>query len=70
MDILTFIGIWILLSFPIVRTVNKRLEQDNKDEEIRLSAGFQMYLFIRAQFHVPTYYLFQLIGLFLPNKKL
>jgi len=70
MDILTFIGIWILLSFPIVRTVNKRLEQDNKDEEIRLSAGFQMYLFIRAQFHVPTYYLFQFIGLFLPNKKL
>ena len=70
MHILTFIGIWILLSFPIVRTVNKRLEEDNKDEEIRLSAGFQMYLFIRAQFHVPTYYLFQLIGLFLPNKKL
>jgi ABC-type Co2+ transport system permease subunit len=69
MDTLTFIGIWILLSFPIVRNINKRLEEDNKDEQIRLSAGFQLYLFIRAQFHVPTFYLIHFIGLFLPNKK-
>ena len=69
MDTLTFIGIWILLSFPIVRNINKRLAEDNTDEQIRLSTGFQLYLFIRAQFHVPTFYLIHFIGLFLPNKK-
>ena len=65
---LTFIAIWVLLSFPIVHSVTKRLKQD---EEFggELPAGFQIYLFIRAQFHVPTFYLIHFIGLFLPNKK-
>jgi hypothetical protein len=68
MDIITFIGILILLSFPIVRNVNKRMKELGDD--IRHETPFQLFLFVRAQFHVPTYYLFQLIGLFLPNKKL
>ena len=68
MDTLSFIGIWILLSFPIVHSVTKRLKQDEEFEG-QLPVGFQIYLFIRAQFHVPTFYLIQLIGLFLPNKK-
>jgi hypothetical protein len=61
MDGLTFILIWILLSFPIVRMVNRRMEEMNEDD--RFKVGFQIYLFIRAQFEVPRYYLFQLIKL-------
>ena len=47
MDTLTFIAIWVLLSFPIVYSVTKRLKQD---EEFggELPAGFQIYLFILA----------------------
>ena len=68
MDILTFIGIWILLSFPIVHNVTKQLKQDEEFDG-QLPVGFQIYLFIRAQFHVPIFYLIELIGLFSPRKK-
>jgi hypothetical protein len=61
MDGLTIILLWILLSFPIVRMVNRKMEQNNEDT--RFKTGFQIYLFIRAQFEVPRYYLFQLIKL-------
>ncbi len=68
MDILTFIAVWILLSFPIFHTITKRIKEDNVFGDT-IPITFQLYLFIRAQFHVPTFYLIQLIGLFLPNKK-
>jgi len=67
MDILTFIGIWILLSFPIFHSINKRMEE--LGDEVRHNVSFQLFLFVRAQIHVPTFYFVQFIGLFLPNKK-
>ena len=61
MDGLTFILIWILLSFPIVRHVNRRMEET--DDELRFRTSFQLVLFIRAQFEVPKWYLIQLTKL-------
>ena len=61
MDGLTILLIWILLSFPIVRMVNRRMEE-NKDDT-RFETWFQVYLFFRAQIEVPKYYLFQIIKL-------
>ncbi len=61
MDGLTILSIWVLLSFPIVRHVNKRMEE--LDDELRFRTSFQVILFIRAQFEVPKYYLMQLTKL-------
>ena len=61
MDILTFIAIWILLSFPIVRHVNTKMEEAN--DMHRFKIAFQFVLFIRAQFEVPKWYLIQLTKL-------
>ena len=48
MDGLTILTIWVLLSFPIVRHVNKRMEEN--DDELRFRTSFQLVLFVRAQF--------------------
>ena len=61
MDITTFIAIWVLLSFPIVHRVNTRLKEAG--EEIVYKAGFQLLLFVRAQFEVPRFYILNLINL-------
>jgi hypothetical protein len=61
MDTLTFISIWILLSFPIVRHVNTKMEE--ADDNQRFKMAFQLALFIRAQFEVPKWYLIQLTKL-------
>lgn len=61
MDGLTILTIWVLLSFPIVMHVNKRMEEHN--DELRFKIGFQLALFIRAQFEVPKWYLSQLTKL-------
>jgi hypothetical protein len=55
MDGLTILTIWILLSFPIVRHVNKRMEEH--DDELRFKTSFQLVLFVRAQFEVPRFYI-------------
>lgn len=55
MDGLTILTIWVLLSFPIVRHVNKRMEE--QDDELRFRKSFQLVLFVRAQFEVPKFYL-------------
>jgi hypothetical protein len=55
MDGLTILTIWVLLSFPIVRHVNKRMEEN--DDELRFRTSFQLVLFVRAQFEVPKFYL-------------
>ena len=55
MDGLTILTIWVLLSFPIVRHVNKRMEE--VDDELRFRTSFQLVLFVRAQFEVPRFYL-------------
>ena len=55
MDGLTILTIWVLLSFPIVRHVNKRMEETN--DELRFRTSFQLVLFLRAQFEVPRFYL-------------
>jgi hypothetical protein len=55
MDGLTILTIWILLSFPIVRHVNKRMEEH--DDKLRFKTSFQLVLFVRAQFEVPRFYL-------------
>ena len=67
MDTITFIGIWILSSFPIVRNVNKRMEELGDD--IRHETSFQVFLFIRAQFEVPRFYLLNLISLLINKQK-
>lgn len=51
---LTILTIWILLSFPIVMHVNKRMEEH--EDELRFRLSFQLILFIRAQFEVPKFY--------------
>ncbi len=61
MDRLTFILIWVLLSYPIVRMVNRRMEET--DDDLRFRTSFQLILFIRAQFEVPKWYLLRLIKL-------
>jgi hypothetical protein len=61
MDITTFIAIWVLLSFPIVYRVNTRMKQAG--EKIVEKTGFQLVLFVRAQFEVPRFYLINLINL-------
>jgi hypothetical protein len=61
MDGLTFILIWVLSSYPIVRHVNRRMEELN--DELRFKTAFQLVLFIRAQFEVPKWYLIQLTKL-------
>lgn len=55
MDGLTILSIWVLLSFPIVRHVNKRMEET--EDELRFKTSFQLVLFVRAQFEVPRFYL-------------
>jgi hypothetical protein len=61
MDGITIILVWILLSYPIVRMVNRRMEELNDDTRFR--TWFQVFLFIRAQFEVPRYYFSKLINL-------
>ena len=61
MDGISILLFWILLSFPIVRHVNKRMEE--LDDDLRFRTSFQLILFIRAQFEVPKYYLIQLTKL-------
>ena len=61
MDGLTILLIWILLSFPIVRHVNRRMEET--EDTLRFRTDFQLILFIRAQFEVPKWYLVRLIKL-------
>jgi hypothetical protein len=61
MDGLTILAIWVLLSFPIVRHVNKRMEE--LDDELRFRTAFQLILFVRAQFEVPRFYLYKIAKL-------
>ena len=61
MDGLTILLIWILLSFPIVRHVNRKMEES--EDDLRFRTDFQLILFIRAQFEVPKWYLVRLIKL-------
>ncbi len=61
MDGLTILLIWILLSFPIVRHVNRKMEES--EDDLRFRTDFQLILFIRAQFEVPKWYLIRLIKL-------
>jgi len=61
MDTLTFIAIWVLLSFPIVHRVNTKLKEAG--EPVIDKAGFQLFLFLRAQFEVPRFYILNLINL-------
>jgi hypothetical protein len=67
MDIVTFITIWVLLSFPIVRHVNKRMEEKNDD--VRFETNFQLLLFLRAQFEVPKFYFINLMNLLITKRK-
>jgi len=66
MDIMTFITIWVLLSFPIVHRVNTRMREAG--EQIVDKAGFQLLLFVRAQFEVPRFYLINLINILLTKR--
>jgi hypothetical protein len=67
MDTLTFIAIWILLSFPIVHNVNSKMKAQG--EELINKAGFQLYLFITAQFEVPRFYIMAFLYLITPKHK-
>ncbi len=61
MDGVTIGLVWILLSYPIVRMVNRRMEELNDDTRFR--TWFQVFLFVRAQFEVPVFYFRKLINL-------
>ena len=61
MDTLTFISIWILLSFPIAKHVITKMEEANDNQRFKI--GFQLALFIRAQFEVPRFYLYKIAKL-------
>jgi predicted RNA methylase len=63
---MTFITIWVLLSFPIVHRVNTRMREAG--EKIVETAGFQLLLFVRAQFEVPRFYLINLINILLTKR--
>jgi hypothetical protein len=67
MSTLTFIAIWILLSFPIVHNVNTKMKAAG--EELINKVGFQLYLFIRAQFEVPRFYFRTFLYLITPKQK-
>ena len=67
MDTLTFIAIWILLSFPIVYNVNTKMR--DAGEELINKVGFQLYLFIRAQIEVPRFYIMAFLYLITPKQK-
>ena len=67
MDTLTFIAIWILLSFPIVYNVNTKMRAAG--EELINKVGFQLYFFIRAQFEVPRFYIMAFLYLITPKQK-
>jgi hypothetical protein len=64
---ITFVLIWLLLSFPIVHNVNTKMK--NSDEDIVNELGFQIYLFIRAQFEVPRFYIMAFLYLITPKHK-
>jgi hypothetical protein len=66
MDILTFITIWVLLSFPIVHRVNTRMREAG--EQVVEKVGFQLFLFFRAQLEVPRFYLINLINILLTKR--
>ena len=66
MDIMTFITIWVLLSFPIVHRVNTRMREAG--EQIVEKFGFQLFLFVRAQLEVPRFYLINLINILLTKR--
>lgn len=67
MNTLTFIAIWILLSFPIVHNVNTKMREAGEEAVDKI--GFQIYLFIRAQFEVPRFYLMAFLYLITPKHK-
>lgn len=54
MNTYIFIIVWILSTYPITKRVNDRLEE--KDDDARFLVSFQILLFLRALFHVPTFY--------------
>ena len=64
---ITFVLIWLLLSFPIVYTVNSNMKKAGNDEVYK--TGFQLYLFVRAQFEVPKFYFITLLSLLIPKQK-
>jgi len=64
---MTFVLVWILLSFPIVHNVSSKMKADGED--ILNEIGFQLYLFIRAQFEVPRFYLMAFLHLITPKQK-
>ena len=67
MNTLTFIGLWLLLSFPIVHNVNKRMEENG--DSTRYETAFQIFLFFRAQIEVPRFYLMAFLYLITPKQK-
>ena len=52
--ILTILCIWILLTFPLVRSTLKHLEEQNRPE--RNETLFQIVLVGQCMLHVPYYY--------------
>jgi hypothetical protein len=54
MGIYIFIIVWIIATYPITKRINDRLLERNDD--VRFKISFQLLLFIRAIFIVPTFY--------------
>jgi hypothetical protein len=52
--ILTVLFVWMLLTFPLVRTTLKHLEEQNRPE--RNEVLFQIVLVFQSMIYVPHYY--------------
>ena len=52
--ILTVLFVWMLLTFPLVRTTLKHLEEQNRPE--RNEVLFQIVLVFQSMIYVPNYY--------------
>jgi len=52
--IVTILCIWMLLTFPLVRSTLKHLEEQNRPE--RNGTLFQLILIFQSMLYVPHYY--------------
>jgi hypothetical protein len=67
MTLYIFIVSWVLLTYPIIKMVNDRVNQTN-DAEIGNTFLFQILLFLRAFIHVPSFYINTIIKLINKNQ--
>jgi hypothetical protein len=58
----TIILIWVLATFPLVRTTMKQLEEQNRPE--RNGLLFQIILIVHSMIYIPYYYVLVIFEFF------